>query len=426
MVFTLTAGPGVARGRRRPSLTKTAPQPRAQITSPPPPKLRLIRARSPRLTCPRWRHGRLGRARAKYIFNMTISYSGVQSGGEGLIYQPSASLSIYSADGSPNPQGIVDVGQCVPMIARLTPGDPETGDYSLSYNTTDFTVTTDQNPPTASNTVQPGLRWFSNNTAQLYLWGDNPTATMNIGLDYQSPSDGEVAKAPAQVQAQTGTWHLVGDHRGGGARTNVIGDKGATVQQLADDIHLTASEFEAWLRPEEKGGKRPPSPTTPLTSQQTFSIPNTVVTFVPALPLFSLQSLLEMTAPMSAVKTCEENAIYSGLACQQQGWHNTFIVGWGGTTEAFEDSFSSNDVAAVFYGGHGGKDQHDGLTIYSLSCTDGEVSAASMGIGRNFNLRAICLYACYSANKKHWRKSRRKLDQFPSGPRHVCRCRGIL
>ena len=216
-----------------------------------------------------------------------------------------------------------------------------------------------------------------------------------------------------------------------GDRAYVIGDKGATVQQLADDIHLTASEFKAWLKTTKKGDTLPSSPTTPLTSQQTFSIPNTVVTFVPALR-FSFQSEFEnfiMPNSTTAVQQCEDDAPYSGKACTLQGWHNELVIGWGGTTEAFEDSFSSNDVAAVFYGGHGVEDVNEAaspvITTYGLSCPDGEVSAASMGLGRNFKLHANLSLCLLFREQEHRRKSRRSVDRFSSRARHLCRFRRI-
>ena len=92
--------------------------------------------------------------------------NGVDCAGDavGFIFPRKAFLTIYNNDGitnsvvsnylaTPNPQGLVDVGQCVPMIAELNPGDTQTTGYSLNYNTADFTVTTDA---AGKNVVPPG------------------------------------------------------------------------------------------------------------------------------------------------------------------------------------------------------------------------------------------------------------------------------
>ena len=126
---------------------------------------------------------------AKYLAR-TINYSGNASQSEtGFIFSQNASLTIENADGSPNPTGTVEVGSCVPMIARLTPGDSPDGTYSLNYDATSFVVTKTPDSPN-QNVVDPGdPLTFTNGSDKLYLWGKTEDAG-NVALGLAAGNKG--------------------------------------------------------------------------------------------------------------------------------------------------------------------------------------------------------------------------------------------
>ena len=76
----------------------------------------------------------------------------VNSSGTGLIQEPSGTITIYNPDGSVSNDGTVDVGDSAPMTVMASPAGAD-GTFSLSYDTSIFSVTTDA---AGNNVVNPG------------------------------------------------------------------------------------------------------------------------------------------------------------------------------------------------------------------------------------------------------------------------------
>ena len=113
----------------------------------------------------------------------------INSTGSGIIEKVCGEVAIYNPDGTASDNGTVDVGECVPMMVRLTSPAVVDGQFMLSYDTDYFKITTDA---AGNNVVAPDTTTFTASTGgtQLYLWGVAPTSDPSgsqITLEYGDP-----------------------------------------------------------------------------------------------------------------------------------------------------------------------------------------------------------------------------------------------
>ncbi len=119
----------------------------------------------------------------------SVSSVNVQNPGTATIEKVQAALTIYNPDGTPSNDGTVGVGDSVPMTVRLTSPMAVNGNFTLSYDTDYFKVTTDA---AGNDVVTPGVTPITPSTGgtQLYLWGVGATSDPDgskITLDYGDP-----------------------------------------------------------------------------------------------------------------------------------------------------------------------------------------------------------------------------------------------
>ena len=127
----------------------------------------------------------------------------VNSSGTGLIQEPSGTITIYNPDGSVSNDGTVDVGDSAPMTVMASPAGAD-GTFSLSYDTSIFSVTTDA---AGNNVVNPGdALTLNHGYAQLYLWGVGSTSDPNgdqITLDYTARGSQQAGLAAPNADQAT-------------------------------------------------------------------------------------------------------------------------------------------------------------------------------------------------------------------------------
>ena len=122
--------------------------------------------------------------------------------------------------------GTVDVGDSAPMTVMASPAGAD-GTFSLSYDTSIFSVTTDA---AGNNVVNPGdALTLNHGYAQLYLWGVGSTSDPNgdqITLDY---TEGRHSRRALPPRTPTRRHPLPACREAGNARCHCAAPGGGTM-----------------------------------------------------------------------------------------------------------------------------------------------------------------------------------------------------
>ena len=164
---------------------------------------------------------------------------------------------------------------------------------------------------------------------------------------------------------------------------------GHTVRDLAKAIHLTPSEYRAWLVP-DRGEPLPATEDTVIPGARTFFIPNLAVEYLAPLGFNPIGAL--------SVFYCQAQARSHAAIFEAQGYDVDKVT--NGTRNSFVRTFSLSCVGAFIFGGHATKDSVSGQIWLDLdsSLTGPSQTAAPWNVRRPFRLAWLGLFACYSAN----------------------------
>ena len=181
--------------------------------------------------------------------------------------------------------------------------------------------------------------------------------------------------------------------RTGKARSDVGGDCGDTVRDLAKKLRLDPAEYKKWLKPAYAfSDPLPSSVDAKLTKPSVFTVPNTVVvSYGDTRPNLFAGLKNSTTGVIDNLKEVASDYAKEGYSISHLA--NT---GTNGTDlSLIQAALGGEDVVIWAHGGHGSL---EGLGVNS-NATLGWITA--LNIKQNHKFSEVILYACYQGNRSN-------------------------